>query len=300
MLFAVSCGGSDGLTCAAVGYYSTDPVNAGNVGLKRAHYPMTYFSKDGGNTWSVSTGLPNRQGVGGSHLRGVSCNGLLCSAVGIQTARLISGEDNEFQRVSYTSQDGGNTWLPSTILPPEGITGSEFYSVSCRGNNGLLCSSVGSTQPASGPVYSPLAPISQDGGKTWGLPSITPATQGNTVLFSISCEGNNGLLCSAVGRGIGLTDTTRPASYISRDGGNTWFVSLLQPFFQGGTSLVPVYSVVCRGDNGIYCTTVGAYGIFGSNLSPASYISPDGGNTWAISAVQPTKRGSTTTLYAVS
>jgi len=99
-LFSVACD-STRMICTAVGYYKNNALYAS----------LSYTSQDGGATWQVSTTLPPAQGSD-DELSGVSCDssGLICVAVG-------TNYDSQGVPLSFTSSDGGITWIPSTIMP---------------------------------------------------------------------------------------------------------------------------------------------------------------------------------------
>ncbi|MDR3501247.1 MAG: hypothetical protein P4L79_01530 [Legionella sp.] len=112
-LNSIACD-NNGLKCAAVGYYR----NGGN------NIPLSYFSTDGGVTWTQSTTLPASQSTGPNTLFSITCDkaGFKCVAVGSYN------DGSRLAPLSFTSTDVGINWVLSTTLPPAQGTSNNFLN----------------------------------------------------------------------------------------------------------------------------------------------------------------------------
>ena len=255
-VYGVACS-RVGTTCAAVGIDSLHGT------------PFSWTSADGGIHWAASTTPPPTNGFVQGVLNGIACSsdGRVCTTVGNYRY-----DENDVP-LSYTSSDGGVTWVVSTTPPP--VNGSEIgrlLSVACS-SNGLVCTTVGYDGNSV-----PLSYTSSDGGVTWVASMTQPPVNGSGMgqLPGVACS-SNGLTCTAVGQ----DGNTAPLSYISSDGGVTWVASTTQPPVNSAGSGV-LLGVACS-SNGLTCTAVGQDG----NYLPLSYTTLDGGDTWVASTTQP-------------
>ena len=252
-VYGVACS-RVGTTCAAVGIDSLHGT------------PFSWTSADGGIHWAASTTPPPTNGSGEGHLYGIACfsDGRVCTTVGY---------DGNNVPLSYTSSDGGVTWVASTTQPSVNGSGiGLLLSVACS-SNGLTCTTVGFDGN-----HVPLSYTSSDGGVTWVASTTQPPVNGSGsgVLLGVACS-SNGLMCTAVG----FDGNTAPLSYTSSDGGGAWIASTTQPPVNG-SGIGQLASVVCS-SNGLTCTAVGRDG----NYLPLSYTTLDGGDTWVASTTQP-------------
>ena len=256
-----------GTVCAAIGIDTNNDT------------PYSCISSDGGINWALSTTQPPTNASGQGFLLGIACssNGLVCTTV---------GTDGDLIPISYTSSDGGVTWLASITQPPvNGSGGGQLYGVACS-NNGLSCTAVGNDGNGL-----PLSYISSDGGVTWMASTTQPPvnSSGQGYLYGVACA-TNGMMCTAVGSEL----YGAPISYISSDGGVTWRASTTPPPVNGSASGF-LARVVCSA-NGLTCTAVG----YDGNQVPLSYTTLDGGDTWVASTTQPPLVDSVSTTGSLS
>ena len=170
--------------------------------------------------------------------------------------------------LSYVSSNSGLSWTP-VVPPPVGEIGF-LYDVNCQG---MQCAAVGAY--FNGITFVPLAYVSTD--FSW-LTAIPPVIgDGQSQLYAVTCQGN---LCVSVG----FREETEPLSYISTTGGSSWIPSLPPKV---GDRFNWLYGVSC---NGSVCTAVGFFEEAGV-MKPVSYISPNSGVTWEVSAALPTYIG---------
>lgn len=247
-------------------------VSVGTFFNGSSNSPLSYFSVDGGNSWTRSAVLPPP--LGDTTLPSVACDsiGINCVAVG--------GIDN-LAPVAYFTMDGGNTWILPTVLPPPQGSSDVLNAVACD-STGKKCTAVG--QYFIG-TFLPLAYFTLDGGHTWIVSSTLPPPQGtDNLLQGVACD-TTGQKCTAVGTYFNGANNL-PISYLTLDGGNTWTVSTTPPPPQPGNTVLN--SVACD-STGQKCTTVGQLSV-GTGV-PVSYITSDGGNNWALSAITPPLQG---------
>lgn len=265
--------------CVVVGSY-----HAGfKPPFKSGQSPIVYNSLDGGNSWAPNYQTPI--GTLGSALRAISCKGQYCTAVG----EFDSGYENYNNTItflSYTSTDGGFNWTPH-IMEKHSSSPSLLTSITCNGDHGQNCVTVGYSAGHDKMVMQPISYRSTNGGIDWTSGSI-PYQEKTGYLNAITCSGNNSQTCIAVG-----SSNQHPTVYKSIDGGASWLTQNLNiaNYFikdhilpQGGT----LNSVVCT-NNGKYCTIVGScWNYIPSGLNgklipayfPVIFNSIDGGNNW--------------------
>ena len=199
-LSSVACS-SNGAICTAVGY---DVFNV----------PLSYTSTSGGVNWALSSTQPPVNPSGGGQLFSVACssNGTTCTAV---------GHDNDNVPLSYTSTNGGVNWVLSRTQPPVDDLGQGvIMGVACS-SNGAICTAVGYDGNSI-----PLSYTSTNGGVDWVVsltqPPVNNSNQG--TLLSVVCT-ESGYICTAVG----YDGTSKPLSYTTTNGGQTWTASTTQP-----------------------------------------------------------------------
>ncbi|MDR3442013.1 MAG: sialidase family protein [Legionella sp.] len=258
---SIACANSQ---CAAVGSYSN--------GTRAV--PLSYYSTDNGQNWSLSRTLPMAQGTGENSLNGIACAGQQCAAVGSYNngTRTFS--------LSYYSIDNGQNWILSSGLPTAQGSGTNYLnSTACEDNQ---CVAVGAYY--NGTRYAPLSYYSTDHGQNWTLSPIQPSYQGtgNNYLNSITCSGNQ---CASVGTYYNGTRSVA-LSYYSLDHGLSWILSNTLPIAQG-TGTNKLTGIMCTGNQ---CATVGSY-YDGTRYVPVSYYSTDYGLNWTESFTQPSAQG---------
>lgn len=241
-------------------------------------FPVVYKSNNGGNTWTISTGLTLQSNQIEGELFGVACGASTCSAVGFS----VDGTIFNNLPLAYFSTDRGNSWHFSSPLNPRGQ--GFLFEVSCAGN---VCTSVGYSAELDFSKQLPLGYISNNGGVNWTLSSFSPPNQAQAQLSGIKCISNH---CIAVGLSFdSLGNNQSPIAYISNDSGLNWTLSSPIPP-AGQRSQSRLFGIDCVGSN---CTAVGtSYDIdpmtfLNINQLPLAYTSSDGGNTWTISSPIP-------------
>lgn len=183
-LRSVACS-SDASRCVAIGYNYDD---AGKI------RPLSYISTNGGNAWELSKLLPDPQEL--PALNSISCDssGLKCVLVGANNSPIESnyiddiGYDNQecFQPISYTSDDGGNTWMKSIIQIAKSFNCQILMSVMCKEESNQ-CMAIGDGSNNLGPT-SPIIYISNNGGKSWA-PSLAPLLSPESITSTIFSVG---------------------------------------------------------------------------------------------------------------
>ena len=175
------------------------------------------------------------------------CYGSNCTTAAVplhvtQSAALLNAtvgfyrnNNDSVAALSYTSTNGGSTWVVSAPLPLPGdvkttVTSqvSDLVSITC--DSAAHCSAVGFYKN-NDDGQAPLSYTSTDGGITWALSAplllpadvkTIPADQDNK-LVSTTCDSAGH--CSAVGFYKNNHDGYAPLSYTSTDGGITWALS---------------------------------------------------------------------------
>lgn len=237
---------------------------------------ISYSSTDGGVSWT-SHAIQGLKGI----IRGATCsgnNGQYCTAVGDY---YDNGYETTF--LSYTSTDGGVNWSSHPIEKHGGASG--LFSVSCNGAYGQYCVAVGGfssvrsnkSVPCTGPC--PIAYTSLDGGMSW-TSHVLERKGKYSSLRAISCSGNNGQYCTAIGDYYGgyanKHNITMFVAYTSSDNGNTWVSHAM-----GGDFYKTLFTgITCKRDRGQYCIAVGYSDIYNGKHQAISYISSDGGENW--------------------
>lgn len=286
-LRGVACD-SSGQRCVAVGSYFSI-IRGGST-------PLSFYTTDGGDNWTVSNTMPPPQGSGGNNLFSVACSssGQYCAAVGDYLPRGHISDTNRPAPLTFYTTDGGNNWIVSTTLPPPQGQG-EYHEGQYNDNSlqDIACDSSGQHCIAAGTYFStirgdstPLSFYTTDGGNTWTISKTLPPPQGSShnILYSIACD-SSGERCTAVGYyNNGRTGTDVPLSFYTTNGGDNWMVSNTMPPSHS-VSYNELYRIACD-SFGQHCTTVGHYdGGCISNSAPLSFYTTDSGNNWTVSAI---------------
>ncbi|MHB1947063.1 MAG: WD40/YVTN/BNR-like repeat-containing protein [Gammaproteobacteria bacterium] len=262
---AVSCTGQNGDFCAAVGTYSSVPEHSLPASI-------IYTSTNGGNNWKAY--IPEKRPAASlSALKSVSCTGekgQYCTAVGTSVSQ--EGRRDVITFISYTTRDGGVSWSSSIIGKHQSV--ADIEAINCSGDKGQHCVVLGSSGQNNMPVNKPIIYTSFDGGISWK--SFIPEEYG--VLNSVSCNGDNGINCIAVGK-INRSPTdifyVGPAIYRSTNGGVDWTFYLPLRYAAGAW----LEAVTCSGDNDQFCTAIGGDNTFGGPRNVV-FTSIDGGKSW--------------------
>lgn len=310
-LQSVACS-SSGLQCTAVGFYQR--TNQSSAPL------LSYNTNNAGANWSLGAPFPEPQLSAGSSffLSSVACDatGLRCSTVGSYR----STSSNSVP-LSYSSNNGGNSWSLSSPLPlPADIlttasASSTLASNSCD-NSALLCTAVGYYKKGTGANHAtsdanvPLSYTSINGGDSWSLSSTLPlpadvltTNSASTLLSAVACD-LSGQVCTAVGyykKGSGANHATyngrAPLSYNSVNGGHSWTLSNSLPLpddvLTTSAADTQLRAVSCDA-SGLLCTAVGLYtrgtgsnNTIDNGTNVLSYVSKDSGNSWILSNTAP-------------
>lgn len=301
--------------CAAVGTYATNARTTNPL----AYAPLSYFSTDGGTNWQLSTTLPLPADVvipassQASALYSVTCSKLTqrrCTSVGYYI-----NDQGASAPLSYTTSNRGNDWTLSTTLPlpADVITNakqqkSKLFGVACDAQN-KVCNAVGSYINTDGSTV-PLIYGSTNQGETWTInqdpfpvPEDAATKNQYSQLSAISCNGL-GTLCNATGYYKTNTGSTAPLSYISFDGGLTWYLSAQIPLpsdviTQAALQTTYLNGVFCDKFFGLRCSAVGFYTNTKGTIAPLSYTSTDGGANWTVaSAPLPLPANAATGIFA--
>lgn len=241
-----------------------------------------YHSTDAGVSWS-SNNVQNSNGI----IRSITCeeqDNLKCIAVGDAYGRDSYGSNATFY--AYTSSDGGKNWIKHSLGKHGGS--SSLNAVTCNGN---YCVAVGVYQRYKNQgVSSPIAYTSVDGGNSWSPNYPKALGIHGSRLRAISCGGEMGQVCTAVGdfnsNGTGGPNTTF-LSYSSNDGGMSWSDQIIDVL--PGTSSLK--SISCNKITGRECMAVGKEVITPEKTYPIAYKTMDGGINWSISELPKAEIG---------
>ncbi len=260
IISALSCAGDKHQNCTAVGYLNE------HIGKNYIGTLISYNSKNGGITWTPNVFAKHSDGgvhITGANLTDIDCHDKLgqnCVAVG-NIAKAGSTP------IIYTTIDSGANWLPHYLTEPN-YPGKSFgvtlRAISCSGENNQYCTAVGefikAHVPRDGKLNSTVfvSYTSSDSGANWASHIIEERPEQGSLLKSISCNGNKGQHCIAVGQGessIPVNEfTERGIIYTSNDGGITWRPYV--PYIDGLTSTLN--TITCSGLNDQYCVAIGS------------------------------------------
>jgi hypothetical protein len=276
--------------CIAVGGY--------NTALPDINRPLLVQSTNSGNSWEYPLAITDpqfltNQFLNFSDLRGASCSGNTCIAVGLYTST-----DTVVRPLLAITQNAGTSWsYPESITnvvftpanPNPFVDLGVFNDVSCINST---CVAVGSYN--DGTIRRPLLAYSQDLGSTWIFPPeptaplFTPAS-GNPYdhdgqFLSVSCTSS---ICIAVGSYVDDNNRTNPLLAQSLDSGVTWVFpySITQPVFMPNDTFPfqsdgMFNSAECKED---ICIASGSYVDATNVKAPLLAISKDKGVTWLYS-----------------
>lgn len=250
----------DASTLSAVGTV----INTNHQGVG-----LSYTSADDGQTWQLSSALPEPKGTMDNELNGLYCDSHdHCVAVGFY----MDGT-NIAKPLVYFSQDHGVSWNLAPV-PPQALGGADdqLTGVACIDQQ---CSAVGYSQ--QGQYLTPVSFVSHDQGATWALSARSPipiSDHTDSHLKSMTC---NAVSCIAVGYYTTLKSAIAPLIYYSLDRGEQWEVSPL-PFSPNQTNMALLNGIDCQAN---HCVTIGNY-FSNHNAQPLSYISEDHGLHWRL------------------
>lgn len=249
-------------------FSSVTVVNEHTKSCAASATPVAYRTLDGGITWE-----PRKFGAG--IIRAISCerdSGQTCIAVGD-----IYGSSST-TLLAYTSSDGGTSWAGGSIASHGSISG--LNGISCKGTN---CVAVGAYSKSSAATSEPIAYTSTVGTGKW-VPHYPPVSGTlGSALRVVSCSGNNGELCTAIGdynSGYDVNrNTTTFVSYMSTNGGVTWNSRTIAK--QNGESRIN--SITCDAATGQKCVAVGTLAAIlpSDPAQPIIYRTTNAGSSWA-------------------
>lgn len=290
-LMGVSCNGT-GARCTAVGFYRNN---------RSSLVPLSYYSVNGGVSWSLSTSLPipvtaAANGLN-TELNNVTCDntGLICNAVGFYLTTA-----NNIVPLSYRSVNGGASWSLSNPLPlpsnvaANGVQTSVLQGIACD-TQGQVCNAIGYYRTTSNDVV-PLSFNSKNGGVSWSLSAVLPlpadvVSSGvqQSFLSGIHCN-NSGSQCVAVGYYLDLSNNFLPFTYTTANASLNWVLgtTLQLPIDVAGNGgrKSGLRGVTCD-SSGLNCIAVGFYLTQDNNLYPLSYTSTNRGLSWSLSNPLP-------------
>ena len=141
-----------------------------------------------------------------------------------------------------------------------------------------------------------VAYTTTDNGVGWNPNEIN--RWNNFIMEAVTCEGNHGLSCTAVGQRPSARDqtTTDLIAYTSQDGGSTWEFHTIGIYKSGSN----IYSVSCNAEDGKHCVAVGTYSGLKGARQPIVFTSLDAGNNWSPNYPAPFSTFSDSPLTAVS
>ncbi|MFI4919155.1 MAG: hypothetical protein ACHP65_06340 [Legionellales bacterium] len=178
---------------------------------------------------------------------------------------------NNYTPLAYFTKDSVYDWLLSSPITSINSNNQSYL-------NGVACDSLEQQCVAVGSGFgengysSALTYFSSNGGRSW-TPSLTAAIPG--YFYGVACT-SSGQTCMAVGSDIGRTTAI---AYVSSNYGSTWQQTGSLNAFLG--SYFNLESIAC--DSSVTrCTAVGFYNntLNGTNPSPLSYYTTNGGSTW--------------------
>lgn len=275
-LSSVSC--QDNI-CVTVGEFYDD---------SGATFPLSYYSVDGGYSWSLPITPPSLTNKNSGILNSVTCKNKVCLAVGNDIDNIDSKQNTTPTKpVAFKSFDGGMTWSEAIFLPIiDPMNSTELSLVTCDAS---ICTVVANVihreEIANGHITTtyPIVYSSQDGGATWSLPFILNVPEdysSSDYPENITCNGKNCMIIAHLSYQDGYDTISEPIIYSSKDRGVSWNGPLKLNFTSNNfdSKHLDLYDLTCEGQN---CVAVG-------NSDPAMFLSypivitsSDGGVTWS-------------------
>ena len=267
----ISCD-SSGLACAIV-----------RVGkIEESLTPMTYFTKDGGLTWSGPHVIfhPTSFVKDNIHV-GIKCSDDGASCIIMST----SNKNRDISSKIYVISQNGEKWEQSApIIKPIGAESDSYLmDIDCN-NTGLYCTAVGYTNISNHFWESyhsvPVMYVTEDGGIHWHDPIVSIKNEyiknKCNILSNVSCS-DTGRQCIVIGVEFDVNFDQKYYSYSIKDDGLT----------SEGPSLFPnntyLKSIDC-GTSGANCEVVGAYvysnDIFSGLFRPIIFHTNNSGLSW--------------------
>lgn len=269
------------IICNGKNCFSTGNYHLGN----EDQFPLLLQTKDQGQSWQ-SIALPTPSNLGSGRLKNMSCNGLLCVAMG--DGYLV---DTGTTSLLFTSLDGGITWAYSSNFTnfPRPNLAEYLFDSTCTTD---FCAAVGfywtyKNKHAYGGPW-PVLLTSNNKLDQWSFASIQGLTSKETMKFlQIKCTDKT---CIVLGSMItyidkGVIDINRPALIIGGLNNHPWTlitqIKHLPKLYAGFLN-----DINCMGD---FCIITGEW--IEKNISytkryihPLVITSQDGGLTWVTSA----------------
>ncbi len=218
-------------------------------------------SNDGGQIFTIANNVDNNiyYSVASARQRNAAGSGL--NFVTIGSTDLVGNS-------RWRTRDGGQTWIP---LPDRNITGGEYFNTIPYGLVG------------DGEHYvfftGQYLSLSSDYGETWS-PKTNPINAEPTGgVSAVLCYDDTGPFILAYFEQQFTVQPPQQVIYISRDWGETWFISNPTPI--AGQFVTNLYQQLAYAQGNIIFLGYGR----GNNAAPVAYVSKDMGTTWLSSPI---------------
>lgn len=243
-------------------------------------------------------------------INSIACDRTLANCVAFG---LLADKNNQFSRVTYSSEDGGKTWGAAVKL--QALENNSNYddelmsgSIACD-ENATKC--IATHFVILNKIANPVVYKTNDGGKTWSSPEILPVKIDKVTLAILKYSSNNingtyiKISCDtsatncAIAGGVVSTKVFVPIILSTKNSGNNWQTANELKKAKNsspsniihGTNLLDIF---CD-ETGKECKTVGNTIARNSDFNdyfaslPVIYSSHDGGIKWGGPQIMPTK-----------